>query len=100
MAAYDTLNEPGEKAGTTSSKHWAFYNQMYKTIRSVDPDHIIIMESCWGTANLPKPSDYGWSNVMYEYHHYTRQDGITHHGHIKQIIRAHGEFIRKRQRRR
>ena len=71
MAAYDTLNEPGEKAGTTSSKHWAFYDQMYKTIRSVDPDHIIIMESCWGTANLPKPSDYGWSNVMYEYHHYT-----------------------------
>lgn len=71
VAAYDTLNEPGEKAGTTSSKHWAFYNQMYKTIRSVDPDHIIIMESCWGTANLPKPSDYGWSNVMYEYHHYT-----------------------------
>ena len=71
VAAYDTLNEPGEKAGTTSSKHWAFYDQMYKTIRSVDPDHIIIMESCWGTANLPKPSDYGWSNVMYEYHHYT-----------------------------
>lgn len=70
VAAYDTLNEPGEKAGTTNSKHWAFYNQMYNAIRSVDPDHIIIMESCWGTSNLPNPSTYGWTNVMYEYHHY------------------------------
>ncbi len=71
IAAYDTLNEPGEKAGTTNAKHWAFYDQMYQAIRSVDKDHIIIMESCWGTSNLPNPSDYGWTNVMYEYHHYT-----------------------------
>lgn len=71
VAAYDTLNEPGEKAGTTNSKHWSFYNEMYNTIRSVDPNHIIIMESCWGTSNLPNPKNYGWTNVMYEYHHYT-----------------------------
>lgn len=70
VAGYDTLNEPGEKAGSTGSKHWAFYDRMYDTIRSVDPDHIIIMESCWGTANLPNPSTYGWTNVVYEYHHY------------------------------
>ncbi len=44
---------------------------MYNTIRSVDPNHIIIMESCWGTSNLPNPQKYGWTNVMYEYHHYT-----------------------------
>jgi len=71
VAGYDTLNEPGEKAGSTNAKHWAFYDQMYDTIRSVDPDHIIIMESCWGTANLPHPANYGWTNVVYEYHHYT-----------------------------
>ena len=71
VAAYDTLNEPGEKAGTTGEKHWNFYNEMYNTIRSVDPNHIIIMESCWGTSNLPNPQKYGWTNVMYEYHHYT-----------------------------
>ena len=71
VAAYDTLNEPGEKAGTTGSKHWAFYNDMYNAIRSVDKNHIIIMESCWGTSKLPNPKNYGWTNVMYEYHHYT-----------------------------
>ena len=71
VAGYDTLNEPGEKAGSTNAKHWTFYNQMYNAIRSVDADHIIIMESCWGTGNLPNPKSYGWENVMYEYHHYT-----------------------------
>ena len=70
VAGYDTLNEPGEKAGTTTTRHWEFYNQMYNAIRSVDPDHIVIMESCWGTGNLPNPSTYGWTNVVYEYHNY------------------------------
>ena len=70
VAAYDTLNEPGEKAGTTGEKHWNFYNEMYNTIRSVDPNHIIIMESCWDADNLPRPSQYGWTNVAYEYHYY------------------------------
>lgn len=71
VAGYDTLNEPGEKAGQTSERHWNFYDRMYKTIRGADPDHIIIFEACWGTANLPNPSRYGWTNVMYQYHHYT-----------------------------
>lgn len=70
VAGYDTLNEPGEKAGTTGERHWNFYNRMYNTIRSVDPDHIVIMESCWGAGNLPNPTRYGWTNVVYEYHHY------------------------------
>ena len=46
------------------------YNEIYNTIRSVDPDHIIIFESCWGASNLPQPSDYGWTNIVYEFHHY------------------------------
>ena len=70
VAGYDTLNEPGEKAGTTTTRHWNFYNRMYNTIRSVDPDHIIIFESCWGVNDLPNPANYGWTNIMYEYHHY------------------------------
>lgn len=71
VAGYDTLNEPGEKAGQTGEKHWKFYDRMYKAIREVDPDHIIIFESCWGVNNLPNPKNYGWENVIYEYHHYT-----------------------------
>ena len=70
VAAYDTLNEPGEKAGTTKSYHWEFYNEIYKTIRSVDTNHIIIFESCWGANDLPDPSQYSWTNIAYEFHHY------------------------------
>ena len=70
VAAYDILNEPGIKAAATYSLHWDFYNEIYKTIRSKDSNHIIIMESCWDADNLPRPSAYGWTNVAYEYHYY------------------------------
>ncbi len=70
IAGYDILNEPGEKAEKTTNYHFDFYNQIYKTIRSVDPDHIIIMESCWSPSDLPNPKKYNWKNVVYEYHHY------------------------------
>ena len=70
VAAYDTLNEPGEKAGKTQSYHWDYYDEIYKAIRSVDPNHIIIFESCWGAEDLPEPSKYDWTNVAYEFHHY------------------------------
>ena len=70
VAGYDILNEPGEKAGMTFSYHWDFYNEIYKVIRSIDNDHIIIMESCWTFLNLPNPKKYNWENVMYEFHNY------------------------------
>ena len=70
VAAYDILNEPGIKAVATYSLHWDFYNEIYNTIRSKDSNHIIIMESCWDADNLPRPSQYGWTNVAYEYHYY------------------------------
>ncbi len=44
---------------------------MYKAIREVDRDHIIIFEACWGITDLPNPKDYGWENIMYQYHPYT-----------------------------
>ena len=70
VAAYDILNEPGIKAAATYSLHWDFYNEIFNTIRSKDSNHIIIMESCWDADNLPRPSQYGWTNVAYEYHYY------------------------------
>ena len=70
VAGYDTLNEPGEKAGKTKSYHWDYYDRIYKAIRSVDKNHIIIFESCWGAGDLPSPDKYGWENIMYEFHHY------------------------------
>lgn len=70
VAGYDILNEPGIKAAATTSLQWDFYNEIYTRIRAKDPHHIIIMESCWDAGNLPHPSQYGWTNVVYEYHYY------------------------------
>lgn len=78
VAAYDLLNEPGEKkdeGGTqsTSKRHWDFMDKAYKAVREEDENHIVVFESCWEGNNLPKPSVYGWENCMYSFHHYSGQ---------------------------
>ena len=70
VAGYDILNEPGEKAGVTTERHWNFYNRVYKAIREEGDEHIVIFESCWDAANLPRVELYGWTNCMYSFHHY------------------------------
>lgn len=70
VAGYDILNEPGEKAGQTSERHWAFFDRVYEAIRGTGDQHIIIFESCWDGRNLPQPDEYGWENCMYSFHHY------------------------------
>jgi endoglucanase len=71
VAAYDLINEP---IGTpTSDTVLNLYNELYQSIRSVDPSHMIIMEGTWGNWNwsmLPNPNVYGWTNVAYEMHEY------------------------------
>lgn len=70
VAGYDLLNEPGEKASQTGRIHWYCYDRIYQAIRSTGDQHIVIFESCWDAANLPYPTDYGWTNCMYSFHHY------------------------------
>jgi aryl-phospho-beta-D-glucosidase BglC (GH1 family) len=67
VAGYDLLNEP---YGASGSTQWNFYDRIYKAIRDIDPDHVIIIESTWEPNNLPNPAQYGWTNVMYSYHCY------------------------------
>jgi endoglucanase len=71
VAMYDLINEP---IGTPSSSAlWTIYNNLYNTIRGVDPHHIITMEGAYGSWNwnmLPPPSQYGWTNVVYQMHEY------------------------------
>ena len=74
VAGYDILNEPGEKAGVTSKPHWDFYDKAYKAIRENGDGHIVIFESCWDGRNLPHPSEYGWENCIYSFHHYSGAD--------------------------
>ncbi|HTD23530.1 MAG TPA: ricin-type beta-trefoil lectin domain protein [Terriglobales bacterium] len=71
VAGYDLINEP--TGAPNNSAVINAYNSLYKTVRSVDPNHMIIMEGTWGQWNwsmLPNPSSQGWTNVMYEMHSY------------------------------
>lgn len=79
VAGYDLLNEP--EGNESERAPWGkvqlpFMDRLYRAIRAVDPDHLIILNSVWEPGDMPKPSEYGWENVMYEYHFYG-WDGIN-----------------------
>ncbi len=82
VAGYDLLNEPyctyryntGKPDKEILNMLWDIYDEAYTRIRAIDPDHVIIMEATWNPSDLPKPSTYGWENVMYEYHNYLYDD--------------------------
>jgi endoglucanase len=71
VAGYDLMNEPTGAPSTTAL--WNAYNSIYASVRSGDPDHMIFLEGCYGSWNwsmLPPPTQYGWTNVVYEMHEY------------------------------
>lgn len=75
VAAYDLLNEPlvsmgaGETAAQVRQK-FDFYDRLYDAVRGVDPDHIIMVAAFFGFGQALPPSTYGWTNVVYQTHHY------------------------------
>ena len=75
IATYDILNEPQNQKidGKTDEKCHKVFDKIYKTIRNNNDNHLITIEGCWDFQTLPKPDDYGWKNVMYEYHFYNWQ---------------------------
>ncbi len=82
VAGYDLLNEPyctfryntGRPDKELHDILWTVYDEAYKRIRAIDPDHVIIMEATWNASDLPNPKTYGWENVMYQYHTYLYDD--------------------------
>lgn len=96
VAMYDLINEPGIKypiiGQLTDSTTADYHDELYKAIRNVDPVHVICMESCWAAINLPNPSEYGWSNVVYEYHHYNwASNGIPNDVYYSSLINDNAE---------
>lgn len=82
IAAYDIMNEPHNNGSNNDPKGWkpespqavsltnSIYDTMIKAIRRVDPNHIITVEGIWSMNVLPDPTEYGWTNVMYQLHIY------------------------------
>jgi endoglucanase len=68
VAGYDLINEP---SGATPSGLISLYDSIYKAIRAVDPNHMIIMEDGYlGLSIFPTPAKMNWSNICYSLHLY------------------------------
>jgi endoglucanase len=88
IAGYDLINEP-----TGAPNNQAVINaqnDLYQSVRSADPNHIVIMEGTWGSWNwsmLPAPSQYGWTNVVYEMHEYqyNQSQSVVEQGSTNQV---------------
>lgn len=71
VAGYDILNEPSlSYPGAATRPVLDMYDRIYREIRAVDPQHIVIMEGIWDWTAITRPSDYGWVNVIYSFHYY------------------------------
>lgn len=115
IMGYDILNEPtgvyayGDQLNIEPREFlWSVYNDLYQTIRSVDPHHIIVMEGVWGTnkqgqfevdmATLPSPGLYHWKNVVYQFHWYASgEDGFldapSFSYDLNSMLNAHVDFL-------
>jgi endoglucanase len=88
IAGYDLINEP-----TGAPNNQAVINaqnDLYQTVRSADPNHIVIMEGTWGSWNwsmLPSPTQNGWTNVVYEMHEYqfNQSEAVVEQGSTNQV---------------
>ena len=87
VAGYDLLNEP---TGASGTKQWAGVDELYKRVRTGDPEHMVFVEAVWGWGDLPEPAKYGWTNVVYEFHHY--EWGKDEAAQIKAVDKAVANF--------
>jgi endoglucanase len=88
VAGYDLINEPMNAPNSTAVLN--AQNDLYQTVRSADPDHIVIFEGTWGSWNwsmLPNPSQYGWTNAVYEMHEYqwNQSEAVVEQGSVGQV---------------
>jgi endoglucanase len=71
VGGYDLLNEPALPSAVSKDELLKLYSAITAAIRSVDPDHMIIVEGndyAHDFSFFPPPAD---SNVMYEFHEYS-----------------------------
>jgi len=79
VAAYDLINEPlvtmGDVETPDQVEHkFAVYDRLYRGVREEDPEHIIMLAAFFGWEQALPPDRFGWTDVVYETHHYSFGD--------------------------
>ncbi|HCX24343.1 MAG TPA: glycoside hydrolase [Cytophagales bacterium] len=88
VAGYDLMNEPLSSDQTNYPIH-GFYDVLYDEVRAIDPDHLIIIGAFPGFGFVTSPEEYGWTNVMYQVHHYNedKTNWASQNGFIEAVHR-------------
>ncbi len=88
VAGYDLMNEPLSSDQQTYPIH-GFYDVLYDEVRAIDPDHLIIIGAFPGFNQVVDPAYYGWTNVMYQVHHYNedKTNYASQNGFIEAVHR-------------
>lgn len=69
VCGYGLLNEPvpPENSPITTAQ---MYDTLYQAVRAIDSKHAIFMGAFFNFDALGSPASNGWTNVVYETHHY------------------------------
>jgi len=92
IAGYGLLNEPVISFNDTleqKNQKYGFLDRLYDTVRAIDTNHIIFIEEFNSLNNAYSPSQYGWTNVVYEKHYYDmggKQDWFAQNNLITNAI--------------
>jgi len=92
VAGYDLVNEPllsydenlPDKREEASVRKGLMYDRLYRAVRTADPEHLVVIEafsvpppansatlgSVSGFLAITPPTVHGWTNVLYQTHHY------------------------------
>lgn len=75
VCGYGLLNEPVPPEGAEyADAERKMYDKLYRAVREVDPEHIVVMGAFYNFDQLGSPHVNGWQNVVYETHHYDDAD--------------------------
>ena len=112
IAGYDFINEPlvhfderphpGQKYSDAALQKAELFDQIYRAVRVIDPDHVIIIAAYTvappdntayigtpsGFTGIMPPSFYGWTNVVYQTHHYDMPNGKSHAAQHNLVVTA------------
>jgi aryl-phospho-beta-D-glucosidase BglC (GH1 family) len=118
VAGYDLVNEPvcsyderpgkGEQYSAAALKKSEMFDRLYRAVRAVDPDHIIFVAAFMmappddpayiGTpsafAGIAPPSLHGWTNVVYQTHHYDMLNAKSRDAQHRLVVGALKDIAR------
>jgi hypothetical protein len=90
VAGYDLINEPlvtmGEPETPEDVAHkFAVTDRLLRAVRAEDPDHIVMIAVFPDWEHALPPWQFGWTNVVYQTHHYSFW-AQEHHDGMKAFV--------------